>query len=399
MRVGFDVTALATPLSGVGVYTANLWAELGRNLSDTIIPLTHRVAGGGWRAVEYDCSAGGGAIGRASGGARWMNKTVWMQVLLPWQLRHLQLDVCHFTNNVAPVWGRQPTILTIHDMSLWLYPQYHYRKRLLAVRPILPLAARRAAAVITVSQSARADIMRLLKLPASKVHVVYEAPAPMFKPIPSGPLLEASRDRLRRLYQIPDRFLLYVGTIEPRKNLARLLEAFARLSPAPPHSLLLVGQRGWKDEEINAAVERLNGGRGRPLAGRVRFLGYLPDEDLAALYNLTDALVFPSLYEGFGLPVVEAMACGAPVITSNRGALAEIAGSGAELVDPTEVASIHAGLERVIGDADRRAELRALGLSQAARFDWERTASQTRAIYQQVVEGALGAHRMQTIDG
>lgn len=381
MRVGFDVTALATPLSGVGVYTANLWAELGRNISDTVIPLTHRVVGGEWREA-----GGGWQVGRKG-----VNKTVWMQVLLPWQLRHLQLDVCHFTNNVAPVWGRQPTILTIHDMSLWLYPQYHYPKRLLAVRPILPLAARRAAAVITVSQSARADIMRLLKLPASKVHVVHEAPAPMFKPIPSGPLLEASRDRLRRLYQTPDRFVLYVGTIEPRKNLARLLEAFARLSPAPPHHLLLVGQRGWKDEAIYAAVERLD------LAGRVRFLGFVPDEDLAALYNLADALVFPSLYEGFGLPVVEAMACGAPVITSNRGALAEIAGSSsggracAELVDPTDVASIQAGLERVMGDAERRAELRALGLSQAARFDWERTAAQTRAIYQHVVDGAMGS--------
>lgn len=355
MQLGLDITALATPLSGVGVYTANLWAQLGRNPADAIIPLTHQQPGSGQR--------------------RWMNKTVWMQAILPWQLRRLPLDACHFTNNVAPVWGPCPTILTIHDMTLWLFPHYHYRKRLLAMRPILPLAARRAAAVITVSQSARADIIRLLDLPADKVHAIHEAPAPIFRPLSPGPALAA----VCRRYQLPDHFLLYVGTIEPRKNLVRLLEAFARLSPSFPHHLLLVGQRGWKDDEVFAAVERLN------LAARVRFLGFVPADDLAALYNLAAAMVFPSLYEGFGLPVVEAMACGTPVIASNRGALAEVAGGAAELVDPTDIASIVAGLERLLADPDRGAELRALGLARAAGFRWETTAAQTRAVYEGVV--------------
>lgn len=354
MRVGFDITALATPLSGIGVYTANLWAQLGRNPTDAIIPLSHRPLG-------------------ATKPAR-MNKTVWMQLILPWQLRRQQLDACHFTNNVAPVWGPCPTVLTIHDMTLWLFPHYHYPKRLLAMRPILPLAARRAAAVITVSQSARADIIRLLNLPAGKVHAIYEAPAPIFHPLPFGPALAAVRRR-----QLPARFLLYVGTIEPRKNLVRLLEAFARLGPACPHHLLLVGQRGWKDDEVFAAVARLE------LAARVHFLGFIADDELAALYNLAEALVFPSLYEGFGLPVVEAMACGTPVIASNRGALAEVAGGAAELVDPTDIASIAAGLERVLLSPDRRAELRALGLARAAAFRWEITAAQTRAVYEGVV--------------
>jgi glycosyltransferase involved in cell wall biosynthesis len=298
-----------------------------------------------------------------------------MQTILPWQLRRLPLDACHFTNNVAPIWGPCPTILTIHDMTLWLFPHYHYRKRLLAMRPILPLAARRAAAVITVSQSARADIIRLLGLPADNVHAIYEAPAPIFRPLSPGPALTAVRHR----HQLPDRFLLYVGTIEPRKNLVRLLEAFARLTPSFPHHLLLVGQRGWKDDEVFAAVERLQ------MAARVRFLGFLPADDLAALYNLAEALVFPSLYEGFGLPVVEAMACGTPVIASNRGALAEVAGGAAEMVNPTDIDSIAAGLERALADPRRRAELRSLGLARAANFRWETTAAQTRAVYERVV--------------
>lgn len=167
--------------------------------------------------------------------------------------------------------------------------------------------------------------------------------------------------------------MLYVGTIEPRKNLPRLLEAFARLQKngLTSFDLIFVGQRGWKD----APVERLG------LAGSVRFLEYVPIEDLVALYNLADVLAFPSLYEGFGLPVVEAMACETPVVTSSSGSLGEIAGDAAEFVDPTDVTSIADGLYRVLTCPARRAELRARGLARAAQFTWMAAASQTRALY------------------
>ena len=186
---------------------------------------------------------------------------------------------------------------------------------------------------------------------------------------------------LSQRYGLPDRFLLHVGTIEPRKNLVRLLEALARLrrSEGLDHGLVLVGHRGWKDEEVFAPVERL------ALEDAAQFLGYVPVADLVALYNRAQALVYPSLYEGFGLPVLEAMACGTPVVASSSSSLREVAGSAAEFVDPNSVRGIAAGVRRVLLDADRREELRALGLAQAARFSWDTAAQQTRGIYEQVV--------------
>ena len=166
-----------------------------------------------------------------------------------------------------------------------------------------------------------------------------------------------------------------------RKNLVRLLRAFnlLRRQGFASHVLAFVGSRGWKDSEILATAEQLG------LDGAVRMLGRVHTDDLVALYNLADLLAFPSLYEGFGLPVIEAMACGTPVVASPNGSLAEIAGSAAEFVDPTQVESIAAGLYAVLSDAERRAELRVAGLEQAARFSWETTASQTREVYEAVL--------------
>ncbi|HVO68614.1 MAG TPA: glycosyltransferase family 1 protein [Aggregatilineaceae bacterium] len=348
MRIGFDTTALAVSKSGVGVYTENLLSHLPQVCSpeDRIVPLTHH-------RVPH----------------RRVNKTLWMQALLPYSLRHDPVDVCHFTNNVAPLWTPCPTVLTIHDMTLWLYPQHHYRKRLLAMRPFIPIAARRARAIIAVSESAKNDIVRILGVPADKVHVVYSAPSDQFRRLP----LE-SANAVRCQYNLPERFILYVGTIEPRKNLVRLLEALASLSPRPP-ALVIVGPRGWKDDEVFAAVEQLG------LQRSVRYLGYVPLSDLIALYNLASVFAFPSLYEGCGLPVLEAMACGTPIVTSRRGGLAEMAGDAAEFVVPTSVSSIADGLHRVLRDPDRQTELRERGYVQAGQFSWRTTALQTRRVY------------------
>jgi glycosyltransferase involved in cell wall biosynthesis len=353
MRIGFDTTPLAVSRSGVGVYTENLLAHLqkGCDNGDQIVELTHR-----------------------SSSQRKINKTLWMQTLLPWQLMRDPVDICHFTNSVAPLWTPCPTVLTIHDMTLWLYPQHHYRKRLLTMRPFIPAAARRAKAIIAVSESVKADIVRILRVPASKVHVVYSASSERFRRLPAGPALEA----VRRAYSLPESFILYVGTIEPRKNLVRLLEAFAltRKDAKLPGNLVMVGARGWKDEEVFATVERLG------LQGSVHYLGYLPLDDLVALYNMASVLAFPSLYEGCGLPVLEAMPCGTPVITTCRGGLVEIAGDAAEFVDPMSVESIAHGLHCVLSDPIRQAELRERGYAQAARFSWQAASAQTRRLYE-----------------
>jgi glycosyltransferase involved in cell wall biosynthesis len=369
MRIGFDVTPLTVPQSGVGTYTLNLLEQLVRRGEDVIVPLSHRMP-------EGDHALPGDSVGLMGRGGRGLNKTAWMQVVLPWQLARMEIDVCHFTNNVAPLFTPCPSIVTIHDMTLWLFPEHHYHARLLAMRPFIPLAARRASAIITVSHSARQDITRILRVPPEKVLVIHEAPSPLFRPLPPGPTL----DQVRCRYELPASFVLYVGTIEPRKNLVRLLEAWARLNQngRTGHALVFAGSRGWKDGEVFATVERL------ALGESVRFLNHVTAADLVALYNLADALTFPSLYEGFGLPVVEAMACGTPVLTSGMGALGEIAGGAAEFVDPHSVESITEGLHHLLSSPSRRAELRACGLARAATFSWEKAAAQTRELYAMV---------------
>jgi glycosyltransferase involved in cell wall biosynthesis len=364
MRVGFDVTPLCTPRSGIGTYTANLLDHLDRRGDDEILPLANFPTG----SPPFQPHV----LSRRPR----LNKTVWMQAVLPWQLARLGTDVCHFTNSVAPWRTPCPSIVTIHDTTLWLFPQHHPRRRLLAMRPLIPLAARRANAVIAVSESAKRDIVRILKVPAQRVHVVYEAPTACFRPLTAGPALED----LRRRYGLPERFVLHVGTLEPRKNLVRLLEACAQWwrGGNRSHALVLAGGRGWQDRAIFDAVERLD------LGGMVHILGYVPTQALVGLYNLADALVFPSLYEGFGLPVVEAMACGTPVITSRNGSLEEVAGTAAEFVDATSVDSIACGLRRVLLDANRQAELRVQGPLRASIFSWARAAAQTRQVYQRV---------------
>lgn len=356
LRIGFDTTSLRHPSTGVGSYTANILRYLQQNPAIQIIPLSHYNPHSKW----------------------FVNKTAWMQVILPWLVRTDHLDLCHFTNNVAPIRMPCSTVITIHDMTLWLYPEFHYRKRLISMRPFIPLAAHRAAAIITVSESSKADIIRILDIPADKIHVIYEAPSADFRPMPR----DAALEQLRRSYRLPDRFILFVGTLEPRKNLVRLLAAFEQLYRRRliPHHLVIVGAKGWKTREIYRTIEQLQ------LQHVVHLPGYVPQEDLVSIFNLAEVLAFPSLYEGFGLPVVEAMACGKPVITSRCGSLEEVTGGAAEYVEPTEVESIAAGLQHVLTNPDRYEELRTLGLARARHFDWERTAQQTLEVYRRVID-------------
>ncbi|MDQ4077659.1 MAG: glycosyltransferase family 4 protein [Chloroflexota bacterium] len=372
MRIGFDITPLSVPQSGVGTYALNLYEHLIQESNDQILPLIHR-------PLYHDGTIPQGCISPPGLAKRGMNKTLWMQAILPWQLIWQQVNVSHFTNSVAPLFVPGVSIVTIHDMTLWLFPQHHYRRRLLAMRPFIPLAARRAAAIVTVSHSAKEDIVRILGVPPEKVAVVYEAPPPAFRPLLCNDIL----DHIRQKYHLPSRFILYVGTIEPRKNLVRLLEAFAllRQRTSISHALLFVGSRGWKDEAVFAAVERF------ALDGAVAFINHVPTSDLVALYNLADALAFPSLYEGFGLPVVEAMACGTPVITSANGSLGEVAGDAAQFVEPTDVNSITDGLEQVLTSPTRQQELREHGLAHVSAFTWKATATHTRELYAAVAGG------------
>jgi glycosyltransferase involved in cell wall biosynthesis len=384
LRIGFDITPLSVPRSGVSTYTACLLEQLQQG-PDTILPLSHYPLHYRWSEGDQGANAGSAADTENGSDPREsrpkvLNKTLWMQLHLWRQLEQLKPDLCHFTNSVGPISAPCPTILTIHDMTLWLYPSYHPWRRLVAMRPIIPIVARKAEAIITVSHSVKKDIVRILGLPAEKVHVIHEAPGAEFRLLKNAPELDVAR----RKYGLPEQFILHVGTLEPRKNLVRLLEAFDQLrrTRAIGHELVFVGKRGWKDEAIFAAVERLN------LAGAVHFLDFVPGRLLPAIYNLADMLVFPSLHEGFGLPLVEAMACGTPVVASPFGALMEVAANAAVFFDPLDVTSIAEGLQRVLTDRQLHTSLKLQGLERAGQFGWEKTAQKTRQLYWQVATGA-----------
>ncbi|MBZ5559102.1 MAG: glycosyltransferase [Acidobacteriia bacterium] len=371
MRIAFDGTALRPRRTGIGYYTEHLLHHLARQASDdelivlsnrpieTTAPLPPRVrvAAPSWHAPRL----------------------VWMQGLAPTALRQVEADVAHFTNGMVPLASPVPTVVTIHDMSLRLYPRFHPPRRVLLNGPLVDLAARRADAVITVSESAKRDIVRLYGLPPERVHVVYEAAAPGFQPVRDPEVL----DRVRRRYGLDERIILYVGTIEPRKNLPKLIDAFAarRRTGDLSHQLVCVGPYGWLSRGLEERITRSN------VAHAINFTGYVPFEDLAAIYSLAEIFVYPSMYEGFGLPVIEAMACGTPVVTGGAAALLEIGGNAIVHVDEVEVDALGETLVALARDEERRRALSAAGLARAAEFSWERAARESLAIYRHVAAG------------
>ena len=367
MRIAFDGTALRPRRTGVGYYTEHLLHHLAVEATndelivvsnrpiETTAPLPRRVriATPSWNAPRL----------------------VWMQALAPTALREVEADVAHFTNGMLPLASPVPTVVTIHDMSLKLYPRYHPMRRVLLNGPLVDWSARRADAIITPSESAKKDIVRLYHLDPHRVHVVYEAAAPSFKRVEDAAELE----RVRRLYGLEERVILYVGTIEPRKNLPKLISAFAarRRAGHLTHQLVCVGPYGWLSHGLEQLIASSN------VAHAVNFTGYVPFDDLPALYSLAEMFVYPSMYEGFGLPVIEAMACGVPVITGRTAALAEIGGGATEHVDRIEAAELGDMLVALAGSRDRREERSSAGLERARTFSWQRAAQESLEVYRE----------------
>ncbi|MBK7895333.1 MAG: glycosyltransferase family 4 protein [Anaerolineaceae bacterium] len=371
MRIGFDGTPLLGQRSGVGHYTGRLLAQLVKQYPE-------------WEYLlfsNYPLARLEGELARARPIARqFMSRFVWMQLILPRIIRQMEPHLCHFPNNTAPFCLSCPSIITIHDASLFLHSHTHPTSRLLALRLLLPHVARRATAVITVSHHARQDLIRVLQLPAEKIHVIHEAAPDNFRPL-VDPI---QRQQLRLRYNLPEKFILFVGTIEPRKNLSRLIQAVAELRRRGCAArLVLVGPNGWL---VNGSLEQEIETLG--VKDMVQNLGYVPQEDLPGLYSLATVFAFPSLYEGFGLPPLEAMACGTPVLTSQDSAMAEICGEAALLVDPHAAEAIADGLATLLQDGDLRDCLRQRGLLRVQHYSWERTARETAVVYQNVLNGS-----------
>lgn len=366
MLIAFDGTTLTPGRTGVGYYTEHLLQHLARevvNTGDEIVVVSNK---------PIDTQTPLPPHVRVHDGHRFPVRIGWMQLCAARALAALRPDVAHFTNGMIPLGSPVATVVTVHDMSLRLYPNCHPVRRILLNRPLMHVAIHWASSVVTVSNSAKRDLLRLHGVAPDRIAVVHEAASPVFRPIVDRPRLEDIRAR----YHLPRQFMLYVGTIEPRKNLTRLMTAFAAARKAGiPHHLVCVGPYGWSSSDLAGRIERLG------IQNTVHFTGYVPFEHLPAIYNLGDFFAFPSLYEGFGLPVVEAMACGIPVMTSNTSSLAEIAGDAAVTVDPLDTEAMTDAIIRLATDAELRRDRAERGLLRARSFSWSQTARDMLAVY------------------
>ncbi len=269
-----------------------------------------------------------------------------------------------------------PSVLTVHDLIFRHLPKHHKPLNRWYLNVALPLYCRRATHVIAISECTRRDLIATYGLPSGQITVIHEAADPAFSPQPAH-RQAAVRDR----YGLPERYILFVGTIEPRKNLKRLLRAFEVLyAERLTEGLVVVGKRGWLYGDFFAELER------SPVREEVVLPGYVPDADLPAVYAGAQALVFPSLYEGFGLPVLEAMACCTPVACSGTSSLPEVGGAGALYFDPQSEGSIVETVRQLLSDSDLQDELAQRGLERAARFSWDRVAAETEKVYAAAME-------------
>ncbi|MCA1644902.1 MAG: glycosyltransferase family 4 protein [Chloroflexi bacterium] len=283
----------------------------------------------------------------------------------------------HSLDHVAPAWGPWRSVVTLHDLAFLLYPGTHGAASR-AYYAATGESVRHAERVIAVSQRTASDAVRLLGVDPSRIRVVHEAAAPGFWPRPRDGLVALAG----RLGFDPDPrrpYVLFVGTLEPRKNLPLLVEAFAQMQRRLDAQLVIVGARGWLDEPIFAAHARSG------LGDAARFVGSVGEEDLAVLYSHAGVFVLPSLYEGFGLPVLEAMACGAPVVASNAGPLPEVAGDAAVLLKPEDPDAWALALRDVLSSPSLADDLRRRGFARARAFDWQRSALATREVYREAL--------------
>ena len=375
MRIGIEATAaLEGRRTGVGNYVAQLLAGLeALDAGGAGIELT--------LFANRDAQQGAGSpagLPRPYDRDRLPIRTLWMQLGLPRSIARLRPDLCHFPNHLAPVLRRieSPFVVTIHDMAVYRCPRYQPLKTTSIHRALIPAVARRASIVLTVSESARQDILEHLRLPEERVRVVYEGVHAAFHEAPSPSQVQALRARLG--LHCP--YILSVGTLEPRKNHLGLIEAYERLvrQQRVPHHLVLAGGRGWRNRALLARLTSSG------LRDRIHLLGYVQDADLPALYHGADAFAFPSWYEGFGLPVLEAFTCGVPTLISSDPALREVAGLGNALIaDPSCPEEMAGALHRLLSDGPLRAALRLRGIRRAREFSWERCARQTLEVYRE----------------
>ncbi len=301
-----------------------------------------------------------------------MIRILWEQLVQPMALRRAKVDLLHAMAFVAPIVMPCPFVVTVYDLSFLRFPYAFRPFNRWYLSHLTAYSVKRAKTVIAISKSTGQDIINLLGKPVEQVQTIYCGVDSEFCPLPM-----AQVTAFKARHRLPDRFILFLGTLEPRKNIDGLICAYAAWrkydQTAPP--LVIAGGKGWYYQQIFQLVESLQ------LTGQIYFPGYVPQKELPLWYNAATLFVYPSHFEGFGLPVLESMACGTPIITSNNSSLPEVAGSAGLLIDSTDSLALTEAMVQVMSQPDLRASMREQGLVQAAKFRWDKTAHETVAVY------------------
>ena len=373
MRAGIDGMLLSRCCSGVEVSIRNLARSLAR-----------------WGQEEYVLYVPAGFPEHDVTGPRFRTKRIavaahvrtlrilWEQIALPSRLAGDACDLAHAPGYLAPLRARVPVVITVYDLIALQYPRWCKPLNRMNYRVFLPLSVRKADGIIVPSRATAEAVRSVFPHAAEKVKIIPLGVDPAFRVIPDPSLREETRRRLG----LPFRFILFVGRHEPKKNLTALIDAFhlIRSHGGCACKLVLAGTEGWRQEPVRRRIRQLG------LEAEIVFPGYVSQETLPLLYNLADVFVFPSLYEGFGLPPIEAMACGVPVVCSDGGALPEVTGDAALRVDPSDTPRLAAAIQSVMQDSELRRQLIEKGLRRAQALQWEAAVRATEAFYREVAE-------------
>ena len=370
MRIGFDATAIPENRVGAGNYSFNLvqaLANLDKKNEFFIFAQPIHIREWGIEQPNFH-------FVKVEMGSR-LQRLLWEQSGLPWQARHLQLDVLHSPHYTMPLVKPCKSIVTFHDMTFQLFPEIHRPIHRVFFPLMMQWSAQKADKLIAVSKSTKDDMLRLLEIYPERIVPIPEAASSHYQQLPTEQV-----EKVCERYQLTrGKYIYYVGALEPRKNLPVLIEAYAKIAPDfPDIPLVIAGRKGWMYDEIFKKVTFLK------LEEKVRFLGYVPESDLIGLYNGTQVFVYPSRYEGFGLPVLEAMHCGAPVITTRISSMPEVAGEAALLVEPDDVEALSTALREILTKDGLARELSQRGLARAKNFSWERCAQETLSVYESI---------------
>ncbi|MCP4268627.1 MAG: glycosyltransferase family 4 protein [Candidatus Brocadiaceae bacterium] len=381
MRIGLNVSTICDVHTGVGRYTFNLCRSILEADSRNYYYYTSNSMGNTANSAARDVSIGALQDKPRRVTQNNMRRVLWEQVILPFSSRKDRLDLFHYTDHALSLLPRTcPTILTVHDIAFVRFPNLFNKSRQMYKKYIFERSIKRANLIIAPSNSTKKDILHYYGIKEERIKVVSNGIESRFHPI-------GNVEEYRRRNKLPSKMILNVGTLEPRKNIVTLIKAFKKLSGKglKEYRLVVAGSKGWLYKQILEEIENSD------VSSSILYLDVVNDKNLPELYNCADIFVYPSLYEGFGLPPLEAMACGIPVITSNTSSLPEVVGDAGIMVDPTDVNSLSDAMCKVLKDKELRLRMRNMGLERSKLFSWNNTAKKILKIYDEV----LSVHKYQ----